>query len=109
MGQQAAQQTSWAVQPYNTNNNYSSYSSYSRPDTSRQGPPMAREEEMQRRQVELKRKRHEEDERRREQSASLVVRKVIQRVKLAEPQNFGELKAELEGVQQEQLDRMGQQ
>merc|ERR1712039_960439 len=29
--------------------------------------------------------------------------------KLAEPENFDELKAELEGVQQEQLSKMGQQ
>merc|ERR1712113_318475 len=69
---------------------------------------LQREDEMLRRQMELKRKRAEEDEKRREQSAALVVRKVIQKVRVATPENINELRAELEKVQREQLDRMGQ-
>jgi len=70
---------------------------------------IANEESMQRRQAELKRKRAEEDEKRKEQSAALVVRKVIQRVKNAEPENFSDLRAELEQVQQQHLELMGSQ
>jgi len=64
---------------------------------------------MQRRQGELKRKRAEEEEKRREQAAALVVRKVIQRVRIATPDNFESLRIELEQVQQEQLEKMGSQ
>jgi len=68
-----------------------------------------REEEMQRRQTELRRKREEEEAKRTEQAAALIVRKVIQRVRIATPDNFDELRQELERTQSEQLEKMGSQ
>jgi len=68
-----------------------------------------KEEEMQRRQAELKKKREEEEQRRQEQAAALIVRKVIQRVRIATPENYDELRAELEKMLEEQLENMGSQ
>eukprot|EP00928_Gymnodinium_smaydae_P085677 TRINITY_DN6924_c0_g1_i1.p1 TRINITY_DN6924_c0_g1~~TRINITY_DN6924_c0_g1_i1.p1 ORF type:complete len:736 (+),score=214.22 TRINITY_DN6924_c0_g1_i1:180-2210(+) len=63
--------------------------------------------EMERRQQEFERKKAEEDAKRQEQSAALLVRKLIQRVKIATPDNFDELVAELERVQLEKCEQLG--
>jgi len=68
-----------------------------------------KEEEMQRRQAELKKKREDEELRRTEQAASLVVRKAIQRVRIATPESYDELRAELEKALEENLEKMGTQ
>mmetsp|Transcript_95307 Transcript_95307/g.269710 ORF Transcript_95307/g.269710 Transcript_95307/m.269710 type:complete len:916 (-) Transcript_95307:97-2844(-) len=58
---------------------------------------------------EAEKKRREEEARRMEGAAALIVRKVIQRVRIATPDNFEELRTELEMTQQQQLPRMGSQ
>merc|ERR1711904_760624 len=50
-----------------------------------------------------------EEKKRKEQAAALVVRKVIQRLRIATPENFEDLRAELETAQAENLDKMGPQ
>jgi len=68
-----------------------------------------REEEQARRDAEMQRRREEEEKRKREQSAALAVRKVIQRVRIATPETYDSLRAELEDVQAQHLDAMGSQ
>jgi len=68
------------------------------------------EEEEARRRAELKRKQREEEElRKREQAAAMVVRKIIQKVRIANPENYDHLRAELEEAQAAQLEHMGSQ
>ena len=68
------------------------------------------EEEEARRRAELKRKQREEEElRKREQAAAMVVRKIIQKVRIANPENYDYLRAELEEAQAAQLEHMGSQ
>jgi len=68
-----------------------------------------REEEQARRAAEAARKREEEEARRREGAAALAVRKVIQRVRIATPETYDNLRAELEEAQQQHLEAMGSQ
>jgi len=71
-----------------------------------------KEEEMQRREAyeaEMRRKREEEDALRREQAAASMVRQVIARVRMATPESFDQLRAELESTLAEQIERMGPQ
>jgi len=57
----------------------------------------------------MKKKREEEEVRRKEQAAALIVRKVIQRVRIATPENYDQLRSELEEAQAAQLEDMGSQ
>lgn len=66
-------------------------------------------EVIQQRMVALKEKRAQEENMRQEQAAALVVRKVIQKLRLATPENFDELRRELESAQSESLEKMGSQ
>eukprot|EP00441_Pelagodinium_beii_P047331 CAMPEP_0197621792 /NCGR_PEP_ID=MMETSP1338-20131121/2250_1 /TAXON_ID=43686 ORGANISM="Pelagodinium beii, Strain RCC1491" /NCGR_SAMPLE_ID=MMETSP1338 /ASSEMBLY_ACC=CAM_ASM_000754 /LENGTH=886 /DNA_ID=CAMNT_0043191333 /DNA_START=38 /DNA_END=2698 /DNA_ORIENTATION=- len=68
-----------------------------------------REEEQQKRQAELKAKREQEENRRKEQAAALAVRKAIQKVRTANPDNYDELRAQLEEAQASNLEAMGSQ
>mmetsp|Transcript_81434 Transcript_81434/g.263765 ORF Transcript_81434/g.263765 Transcript_81434/m.263765 type:complete len:775 (-) Transcript_81434:67-2391(-) len=68
-----------------------------------------REEEMRARQEELRRRREVEEAKRKQQKAALVVRKVIQRMRAATVDNIDELRTELESVQLEQLEEMGEE
>lgn len=68
-----------------------------------------REEEAKRREEEMRRRRKEEEIRQKEQAAALAVRKVIQRVRIATPETYDNLRAELEEAQASQLDTMGSQ
>jgi len=68
-----------------------------------------REEEQARKAAEMQRKREEEETRRREQAAALAVRKVIQRVRIANPETYDSLRAELEAAQEKHLEAMGSQ
>jgi len=68
-----------------------------------------REEEQARKAEELRRKREEEEVRRKEQAAALAVRKVIQRVRIANPETYDSLRAELEAAQEKHLEAMGSQ
>lgn len=67
----------------------------------------AKEEEMQARKAELQRKREEENVRRQEHAAAIVVRKVIQRIRVVQPESFDALRTELETTLSEQLEKMG--
>lgn len=69
-----------------------------------------REEEQARRDAEMRRKREQEEEtRRREQTAALAVRKVIQKVRIATPENFESLSSELEQAKKQHQSGMGSQ
>jgi len=68
-----------------------------------------REAEQQKRQAELKAKREQEETRRKEQAAALAVRKAIQKVRTANPDNYDELRAQLEEAQASNLEAMGSQ
>lgn len=68
-----------------------------------------REAEQARRAEELRKKREEEEVRRREQAAVLAVRKVIQRVRIANPETYDQLRVELEEAQAKHLEAMGAQ
>jgi len=68
-----------------------------------------REEEMQRQAEAQKRRRDEEDVRRREQNATLAVRKVIQRLRMATQENYSQLRQELAEAQEKHLEEMGSQ
>lgn len=68
-----------------------------------------REEEHRRREAEAKRRREEEEIRKREQGAALAVRKVIQRVRIATPETYDGLRAELEECLKEKAEAMGSQ
>jgi len=57
----------------------------------------------------MRKKREAEEIHRKEQAAALVVRKVIQRVRIATPENYDELRNELEKAQASQLEDMGSQ
>jgi len=66
-----------------------------------------KEAEMAKRQEELKNRRDKEDEKRNMHQAAFTVRKVIHRLRVAQPENFDELVQELEKVQMENLEAMG--
>jgi len=68
-----------------------------------------KDEEAARRAEEMKQKRAEEELRRKEQASALAVRKVIQRVRIATPETYDDLRAELENAQAEHLESMGSQ
>lgn len=80
-----------------------------RADDDRKKRQKEKEEEQARRHAELKKKREEEELRRKEQAAALAVRKVIQRVRIATPENYDALRSELEEVQAANLEHMGTQ
>jgi len=67
------------------------------------------EEERRRRDAEAKKRREEEEVRRKEQAAALAVRKVIQRVRVATPETYDNLRAELEEAQASHLEALGSQ
>jgi len=66
-----------------------------------------KEEEMKHRQEELKARREKEEQKRQQHAAAFVVRKVIHRLRVVDPEHFDELCAELDRTQAEQLDAMG--
>lgn len=65
-------------------------------------PPSSPEEEQRLRKV-------AEDRRRQEQKATLAIRRVIQKVRIATPGNFSELQEELQEILREQLESTGSQ
>mmetsp|Transcript_87148 Transcript_87148/g.255076 ORF Transcript_87148/g.255076 Transcript_87148/m.255076 type:complete len:878 (+) Transcript_87148:90-2723(+) len=67
------------------------------------------EEERARKEVEMKKRREEEEVRRKEHAAALAVRKVIQRVRVATPETYDNLRAELEEAQAKHLEELGSQ
>merc|ERR1712045_264042 len=58
---------------------------------------------------EIKRKKEIEEKRRQEQKSTLAIRRVIQKVRIATPDNFDELKKELEEVLNLELQNTGSQ
>lgn len=66
-----------------------------------------REAEQVKRAQELKQKREEEETKRKEQAAALAVRKFIQKVRVATPENYDELRSELEKAQETHIEAMG--
>lgn len=68
-----------------------------------------REQDQANRQAELKVKREQEEQRRKEQAAALAVRKSIQKVRTATPDNYDDLRAQLEEAQVSNLEAMGSQ
>lgn len=68
-----------------------------------------REEEQKKRELEAKKRREEEEARKRETAAALAVRKVIQRVRIATPETYDNLRAELEETLADKLEAMGTQ
>jgi len=68
-----------------------------------------REQDQANRQAELKVKREQEELRRKEQAAALAVRKSIQKVRTATPDNYDDLRAQLEEAQVSNLEAMGSQ
>lgn len=67
------------------------------------------EEERARKEAEMKKRREEEEVRRKEHAAALAVRKVIQRVRVATPETYDNLRAELEEAQATHLEALGSQ
>jgi len=67
------------------------------------------EEERARREAEMRKRREVEEVRRKEHAAALAVRKVIQRVRVATPESYDKLRAELEEAQAKQLEALGSQ
>lgn len=81
-----------------------------RPVNSRQLEEVKRrEEESKKRVEELKAKREAEESARKEHAAALAVRKAIQKVRTANPDNYDELRAQLEETQAKNLEAMGSQ
>lgn len=70
---------------------------------------LEREAEQRRREAEAKKRREEEEQRKRETAAALAVRKVIQRVRIATPETYDNLRAELEECLANKLEEMGAQ
>lgn len=68
-----------------------------------------REEDAKKREEEAKKKKEAEDKKRAEQKALLAIRKVIQKVRLATPENFEELNKELQDVLSLELENTGSQ
>lgn len=68
-----------------------------------------REQQAMARQTELKNKREQEENKRKEQAAALAVRKAIQKVRTANPDNYDDLRAQLEEAQANNLEAMGDQ
>lgn len=68
-----------------------------------------REAEQARRAEALKKQREEEEKRRKENAAALAVRKVIQKVRLATPDTYEAIRAELEEAQEKNTEAMGAQ
>jgi len=66
-----------------------------------------KEEELAREQAEQRKKQEEENLRWQEDTAAGVVREIIKRVRVATPENYDDLRDELEHSQSEQLDWMG--
>eukprot|EP00927_Polykrikos_kofoidii_P072470 TRINITY_DN68586_c0_g1_i1.p1 TRINITY_DN68586_c0_g1~~TRINITY_DN68586_c0_g1_i1.p1 ORF type:complete len:930 (-),score=237.68 TRINITY_DN68586_c0_g1_i1:87-2876(-) len=79
-----------------------------RDDERRQREDEARKRQKER-EEEARRKREEEDQRRKEAAAVLAVRKIIQRVRIAQPETYDALRTELEEAQAEHLEAMGAQ
>lgn len=77
----------------------------------RQQEEMRRQQEMARQQqMEQMRRKREEDERRRaEQAAALNVRNAIQRMRMAQPEDFDALKQDLDSISATELPKCGQQ
>eukprot|EP00747_Dinoflagellata_sp_TGD_P197386 gnl/TRDRNA2_/TRDRNA2_68650_c0_seq1.p1 gnl/TRDRNA2_/TRDRNA2_68650_c0~~gnl/TRDRNA2_/TRDRNA2_68650_c0_seq1.p1 ORF type:complete len:794 (+),score=281.52 gnl/TRDRNA2_/TRDRNA2_68650_c0_seq1:149-2383(+) len=67
------------------------------------------QEEEARRYAEMKRKRAEDERIAREQDAALAVKKVIQRIRVAQPENFEQLRDDLEKIQMEKRQDLGSQ
>lgn len=67
------------------------------------------DEASQKRAEDLKRKRELEEKRRAEQKAALAIRRVIQKVRLAQPESFEELSKELEESLNAELENTGSQ
>jgi len=67
------------------------------------------EEDRARKEAEMKKRREEEEARRKEHAAALAVRKVIQRVRVATPETYDNLRAELEDAQATHLEALGSQ
>jgi len=68
-----------------------------------------REEEQKRRQEEQRKRQMEEEQKKRETAAALHVRKVIQKVRIATPETYDNLRAELEEALASKLEEMGPQ
>lgn len=68
-----------------------------------------REEEQRKKEEELKRKKEMEEKRRIEQKATLAIRRVIQKVRLANPETFEELNKELQEVLRSEMANSGTQ
>mmetsp|Transcript_44541 Transcript_44541/g.83579 ORF Transcript_44541/g.83579 Transcript_44541/m.83579 type:complete len:782 (-) Transcript_44541:119-2464(-) len=66
-----------------------------------------KQEEAAKRQEELKARREKEEQKRAQQQAALVVKKVIQRLRVVGPDKFSAVVEELEKVQEEQAEAMG--
>merc|ERR1719215_1234072 len=67
------------------------------------------EEEAKRRQDEIAKKKEVEDKRRLEQKSTLAIRRVIQKVRVATPENFDVLQQELKEVLAQELENSGSQ
>eukprot|EP00927_Polykrikos_kofoidii_P036136 TRINITY_DN3053_c0_g1_i1.p1 TRINITY_DN3053_c0_g1~~TRINITY_DN3053_c0_g1_i1.p1 ORF type:complete len:928 (-),score=242.72 TRINITY_DN3053_c0_g1_i1:226-3009(-) len=91
-----------------------------RQEAEKQREEKRREEERRQREEEARKKRmeqeeeerkvrQEEEQRRKEQAAALAVRKVIQRVRTAQPETYDALRVELEEAQAQHLEAMGSQ
>lgn len=65
--------------------------------------------EIKRKEEEMKKKREQEEKRRAEQKSTLAIRRVIQKVRLATPENFAELCSELEEILKQELTNTGAQ
>lgn len=68
-----------------------------------------REEEQKRKDEDMKRKKEVEEKRRVEQKATLAIRRVIQKVRLANPETFDELNKELQEVTTAEMANTGSQ
>jgi len=68
-----------------------------------------KEEQEAKRAADAKRRREEDEARRREQNAALAVRKAIQRLRMATPDTYDTVRADLESVQMKHMEDMGTQ
>lgn len=68
-----------------------------------------REEDVKRKEEEAKSKRDMEEKRRQEQKSTLAIRRVIQKVRIATPENFDALQKELQDVNAVELENTGTQ
>uniref|UniRef100_A0A7S4VTL2 EF-hand domain-containing protein n=1 Tax=Alexandrium monilatum TaxID=311494 RepID=A0A7S4VTL2_9DINO len=80
------------------------------PEPAAKVPRLSPEEvEQQRQKEEAARRKEAEERRRQEQKATLAIRRVIQKVRMATPENFDELQKELQEVLQQELEKTGGQ